>query len=326
MTANIIYFENVFPAAQEVIESVKGPDLNLIYWCKLSEAEKEYHLSKAHYLVTSIYKITRELLEKAPHVRLIQRNGIGVDNIDVKAADELGIMVANTPGVNASAVAELTIGMILCLYRKLNFLDRETKSGKWLMWEYRPFMFEMKGKTHGIIGMGSIGKEVARLSRAFGTEVIYFNRTRLTPEVEKELGITYVPFNELLAKADIASLHLPFVPETEGLIGKKELNLMKPNAVLINVARGNVVDESALNEALTQGKLLGAGIDTWAVEPTALDNLLLKHDNVVATPHIGGGTRDALQAVFKMTFLNISKVENGLLPDHLVGKVRSKKI
>jgi len=320
MDAKVIYFEKVSPAAHEFIETYKAPGTEVAYWDQLNDSQRELCLSQAQYLITAAFPIKRQLLEKAPHVKLIQKTGSGVDNIDLIAAAEMEIMVSSTPGVNSTSVAEMTIGMILCLYRKLHFLDRETKQGKWLMFEYRPFMFEMKGKTHGIIGIGSIGKQVARLSKGFGTKIIYFDAYRLSPEKEKELGVSYVPLKDLLSKADIMSLHVPLLPETKNMIGEKEFALMKPNAILINVARGNIVDELALAQALKKGRLLGAGLDTFASEPVHKDNPLFELDNALVTPHIAGGTRDVLEEVLRLSFQNIAKMEGGTFPDNIIGK------
>lgn len=320
MGAKAIYFEKVSPAAHEIIEANRGPNTEVAYWTELTDTQQESCLAEAQYLITAASPITRNMLGKAPNVRLIQKTGSGVDNIDLEAAAELGIMVSSTPGANSASVAELTIGMILSLYRKLHFLDRETKQGNWLMWEHRPFMFEMKGKTHGIIGIGNIGKEVVPLSKAFGTTVIYFDANKLSTEAEAKLGISYAPLPQLLAAADIISLHIPLLPATRNLIGAAELKLMKPNAILINVARGNIVDEQALAQALQNGRLLGAGIDTFSAEPVQKDNPLLQLDNVLATPHIAGGTRDVLEKVLYLSFQNIFKIERGELPDNLIKK------
>lgn len=318
IVAKVIYFEKVSSAARNFIEDYKSPEEEVFYWSELEEDQKEILLAQAQYLITAAFPITRQLMEKAPNVKLIQKTGAGVDNIDLEAAAELGIMVSSTPGANSNSVAEMTIGMILCLYRKLHFLDRETKQGKWLMFEHRPFMFEIRDKTHGIIGMGNIGREVAKLSKAFGTKIIYYDAYRISEDREKELGIVYAPLNELLANADIVSVHVPLLPETRNLIGQEQLKLMKANAVLINVARGNIVDEQALAEAIKNGVLLGAALDTFASEPVNKDNPLFQFDNVLVTPHIAGGTCDVLKTVLYLSFQNIKKVESGALPDNLI--------
>lgn len=325
MSCKVIYFEKVFTATREIINTYKNVDMEINYWVDLNEEEREQALREVNYLITASYPITRELLEKAPNVKLIQKTGSGVDNIDLKAAAEFGIHVASTPGANSNSVVELTIGMIISLYRKLHVLDRLTKNGEWKMWEYRTTMFEMNDKTHGVIGIGNIGKKVAQLSKAFGTNVIYYDVNRLSMEEEKELGITYVTFDNLLSRSDIISLHIPLIPETRNLISDKELSLMKSTAILVNVARGNIIDEQALAEALKCNRLLGAALDTWASEPINSDNPLLQLDNVLATPHIAGGTRDVLETVLRLSFENIRKVEAGSIADNLV-KVVSKSV
>ena len=323
MSVKVVYFQELFPGASDIIDRYKGPNMEVSYWHYLTDNQKEQHLAQADYLITSHYLITREMLMKAPKVKLIQKAGTGLDNIDLEAAAELGITVAVVPGANSFSVAELTIASILSLYRKLNFLDRETKRGKWLMQEYRAEMFEMRGKTHGVVGFGNIGRIVARLSQAFGTNVIYFDVKRLPSETEIELGVAYATFEELISTADIISLHIPLLPETRKLIGEKELQRMKPNAVIINVARGHIIDEQALAKALRDGRLFGAGMDAWSSEPINVDNPLLQLDNVLATPHIAGGTLDAMDAMFRLCFKNIIQVDMGGTPDNQVKSVHN---
>ena len=314
----VIYFQELFPGAREIFDKYKAPAMEITYWHYLSEDQRKTYLAQVDYLITSHYPITRQLLKDAPHVKLIQKAGTGLDNIDLAAAADMGIMVAVVPGANSDSVAEMTIGSILSVYRKLNFFDRETKRGKWLMQEHRSRMFDMKGKTHGIVGLGVIGKIVARLSQAFGTNVIYFDVKRLQSDMEKRLGLAYAPFEELLSAADIISLHIPLLPETRNLIGEKEINRMKHHAIIVNVARGHIVDEQALARALRDGRLLGAAMDAWASEPINADNPLLQLDNVLATPHIAGGTLDAMDAMFRLCLENIIKKDNGGTPDNQV--------
>lgn len=318
MGSKAIYFEKVSSAAHEFIETYKGSAMEVAYWNELDDGQKEECLAEAKYLITAAYPIKRQLLQKAPKARLVLKTGSGVDNIDLVAAAEMGIQVVSTPGANSASVAEMTIGMILCLYRKLHFLDRETKHGKWLMFEHRPYMFEMRGKVHGILGIGNVGKEVAKLSKAFGTKIVYFDPFKLSPEKEAELGVSFLALNELLSTADIITLHVPLLPETRNMIGEKEFKIMKPNAIIVNVARGNIVDEQALANALAEGRLLGAALDTFAVEPVQQDNPLFRFDNVLTTPHIAGGTRDVLETVLRLSFQNIAKMEAGETPDNLV--------
>lgn len=319
MTIKIIYFENASLEIREIINKYcDHSEMEIIYWQDLDDMVRKRALEESEYLITASYPITRELLQNTKRVKLIQKTGSGVDNIDLQAAEDLGIHVASTIGVNANSVVEMTFGMILSLLRKLHYLDRLTKNGEWKMFEYRSSMYEISGKTHGIIGMGSIGKKVAELSKKFGTNVIYYDAFRLSTLDESNLGISYRTLDELLSESDIVSLHIPLLPSTENLISKRELELMKPTAILVNVARGKIVNESDLAEALKNNQLLGAAIDTWEYEPINGDNPLLNLDNVLATPHIAGGTRDALEENLNVSFENIRKVENGENPEKLV--------
>lgn len=318
MDAQIIYFESASSEMREILRKYSSDDMQIVYWTDLDENEKGQELERANYLITASYPITEELLLKTKKVKLVQKTGSGVDNIDLSAADRLGIKVANTLGVNATSVVEATFGMILSLYRKLHHLDRLTKSGEWKMFEYRSSMYEISGKTHGVIGIGHIGKRVAELSQKFGANVLYYDAYRLSTAEETERRIHFKSLDELLSQADIVSLHIPLLPSTENLISKRELNLMKPTAVLVNVSRGRIINERDLAETLKSKRLLGAAIDTWEHEPVHADNPLLKFDNVLATPHIAGGTRDALEKVLAIAFENIRNVENEKRPSNLV--------
>lgn len=319
MTVNVIYFDKVFPELKVLLESYYDRE-QLSYWYELDNEQKEKALSTASCFLVGPYLITEELIRKAPNLKLIQKSGIGVDNINVRVAKELGIPVCNTPGGNATAVSELTIAMILNLYRKINIIDNATKSGEWQMWEHRPSSFEMSGKTHGFIGFGNIGRETAKRSKAFGTNIIYYDKYRASTEVEKDFDARFMSIDEVLENADIVSVHVPLLPETKHLISNREFSLMKSNAILINVSRGNVVDEEALLDALTNKVIRGAGLDVWSSEPINPNNPLLKLDNIIATPHIGAGTRETLQNVLRMAFHNIKKVRNGEKPDFIVNE------
>jgi len=319
--STVLYFDKVFPAFKDLLETHNSDGFKLVYWYEMSESERENALQEAEYFLVATIKITQEMIKKASNLKLVQKTGIGVDNIDLEAARELNIPVCNTPGGNAVGVAELTIGMILSLYRKLNILDKATKNGEWLMWEYRPSSYEMNGKTHGFIGFGNIGRETAKRSQAFGTKIVYYDKFRLPEDKEKELEVTYMELDEVLKNSDIISIHIPLLPETRGFISKRELSLMKPSAILVNVSRGNIVDEAALAEALENNAIAGAGIDVWASEPVNKKNPLLKFDTVVATPHIGAGTRDTLNKVLSLAFGNFSLIEKGNKPKNIVNGV-----
>ena len=317
----LVYLDKVFPALIDVMMEKKPANLDVKFLYLLDPTEKDRALAEADYIMLAALPLTREMMDKAVNVRMIQKNGIGVDNIDLKAAAELGIPVCNTPGGNAGSVSEMTMGLALALSRKLQILDRATTSGEWLMWDMRPSSFEISGKTHGIIGFGNIGKAVAKLSQAFGTHVIYFDARRLSADQEAALGVQYLPLDQLLAASDIVSLHVPLLPETRGMFGEKQLSLMKPTSILVNVARGNIVDEAALYEALKNKRISGAAVDVWSKEPVAKDNPLLTLDNIIATPHISAGTRDTLLNIFGVGFGNITQVSQGGQPQFVVNGI-----
>lgn len=322
----LVYLDKVFPELIDVMMEKKPANIDTKFMYLLGPAERDKALAEADYIMLAALPLTREMMEKAVNVRMIQKNGIGVDNIDLKAAAELGIPVCNTPGGNAGSVSEMTMGLALALSRKLQILDRATKSGEWLMWEMRPSSFEISGKTHGIVGFGNIGKAVAKLSQAFGTKVVYFDARRLPVEEETKLGVQYQPLDELLATADIVSLHVPLLPDTRGMIGERQLTLMKPTSILVNVARGNIVDEAALYEALKNKRISGAAVDVWSKEPVPRDNPLLTLENIIATPHISAGTRDTLLNIFGVGFGNISLVSQGGQPLNVVNGVSDARM
>ncbi|MBP2634654.1 MAG: Phosphoglycerate dehydrogenase [Firmicutes bacterium] len=324
---NCIFFDTIGPEMKAIMAGVQPKEINLVFWDSLSEQERAAALATADAFMAATYLVTAELMQQAPHLKIVQKLGVGVDNFDAKAATARGIAVGNVPGGNANGVAELTIGMILDLYRHISILNQATKKGEWLMWAYRSCSYEIKGKIHGIVGFGHTGRETARLSRAFGSSILYYSSRQASAEVEAEYGASYVSLEELLHKADIVSIHVPLVAQTTNLINKDTLALMKPNAILVNVSRGNVVNETDLYEALAENRLLGAAVDVWAKEPVGADNPLLKLDNVIALPHVGGGTVDAAINIYAACFANIYACFSGqnyhrvnVLPTDTVGK------
>ncbi|MDQ7028533.1 MAG: NAD(P)-dependent oxidoreductase [Ardenticatenia bacterium] len=240
-------------------------------------------------IVRSRTKVTSRIIEAGKRLRVIGRAGVGLDNIDVSTARAMGIEVRNCPDTTSVAVAEHTFALLLALARRLPEADRTMKAGQW---EKRRLKgVSLRGKTIGIIGFGRIGRQVARLAQGFGMRVLV-NQPRLTPELALEAGVIPCDLPELLREADVVTLHVPLRPENVGLIGRDELALMKPSAFLINTARGGLVDEEALLEALETGALAGVGLDVFAEEPPG-DHPLVRHPRVVATPHIGASTVEA---------------------------------
>ncbi len=262
--------------------------------------------------------ISRRVMENAPQLKVVGRHGVGVDNIDIAAATELGIWVVNTPLATVEPVAEHTIALMLALAKLVVRTDRLMRRGKWR--EQGDFQGrELKGKTLGIIGSGRIGARVAEIARlGFNMEILYSD-VRPNARVE-ELGGRHCPLDDLLKASDFVTLHVPLLPETEHLIGERELNLMKPTAYLLNLARGKVVNEAALIAALQAGRIAGAGLDVYEVEPLPPDSPLLHMENVVLTPHMSSHTEEALVAMSLVT-QDIVAVLNGQTPQFPVNRV-----
>ncbi len=265
--------------------------------------------------------ITREMVEHMEKVRLIAQPSTGYDHIDIEACAEKGIPVANIGGANAVTVAEYTIMTALALLRRMVEAHERTSRGEWPQWELmEKGSYELYEKTWGILGLGRIGREVAKRLRGFSVEVIYYDKYRASEEVEKELNVKYVPFPRLLKSSDVISIHVPLTEETRGMIGEKELRLMKPTAILINPARGEIVDEEALAKALKEGWIFGAAIDVYSREPPGQDHPLikLKNVNLITTPHMAGASTDARSRIIMVTVQNVVRVLKGEKPINVV--------
>jgi glyoxylate reductase len=256
-------------------------------------------------LCTITDRIDAELLDHAPALKVIANFGVGFEHIDVEAATRRGILVTNTPGVLTDSTADLTLALILATARRVVEGDRRVREGKFQYWA--PLLFlgaDVSGKTLGLIGLGRIGQAVAQRAAGFGMKLIYYSRTRLQPAQEQELQVSYAPLETLLREADFVSLHVPLSPQTRHLIGSQELQLMKPTAYLINTARGPVVDEAALVEALRRGEIRGAGLDVYEQEP-ALTPGLADLENVVLLPHVGSASIETRTRMAQMAVENL---------------------
>ena len=297
---------------RELVAGQKPEGLDLVFVETSEEEERVTKARDADYLLCSWTPVPGWVIEAAERLKLIQKYGIGVDKIDLATAARRGVPVCIAAGVNAVAVAETAITLMLAVYKRLCVAHNSLRAGHWLKWELRTGCYELWQKTVGLIGGGNIGRAVAkRLSHGFECRVLYYDVFRLPQETETAVGMTYTSMEDLLRQSDIVSLHLPLMPETRGLIGAKAFALMKPTAVLINTARGGVVDEPALIEALQKKTIAGAGLDVFAKEPPDRDNPLLQMDNVVVTPHNGGGTVDTMKRIVGHAFDNIMRVERG---------------
>lgn len=261
--------------------------------------------------------ISPQLLAAAERVRMIQKIGQGVDNIDLEGARRRGIPVCNAGAANTTSVAEHTILLMLAVYRRLVHLHRDVHAGRWPRFEYRAISREISGKKVGIIGLGNIGRKVAQRLQGWECEVAYHDIVEIPREVQQALNVRPMAKDDLLRWADIVTLHVYLDQRSYHLIGARELRLMKPSAILINASRGPVVDESALVEALRSGRLLGAGLDVFEQEPPDPSNPLLQLDNVITTPHVAAGTWDALERTIRWAMENVGRAMRGERPLHI---------
>lgn len=241
-------------------------------------------------IVRSATKVDASMLDLAPGLRVVGRAGVGVDNIDVVAASERGVAVMNAPAGNTISAAELTMALLLAVARRVAEADRMIREGRWERSGLQGV--ELRGRTLGVIGAGRIGWEVAERCRAFGMDVIVYDPYLPASRVD-ELHPHLVSLDDLIANADVISLHVPLNAETRGLIGERSLSRMKKGAFVLNASRGGVVDEAALAEALREGTIAGAGLDVYETEPLPQDSPLLAAPNLVLTPHLGASTKEA---------------------------------
>ncbi|MBM7866341.1 D-glycerate dehydrogenase [Heliobacterium gestii] len=262
--------------------------------------------------------IDEDVIAAGKNLRVIANYAVGFDNIDVAAATRHGIAVTNTPDVLTEATADLAFTLLMAAARNLIAADRFTRDGFWIAWHPQLLLGQdVFGATLGIVGLGRIGEAVARRARGFNMRVLYTARRR-NLQAEAELGLQFCSLEELLRQSDYVSLHMPLTAETRHLIGAEELAMMKPTAILINTARGGVVDQAALTEALQQGTIGGAGLDVFAVEPVNPEEPLLELPNVVVAPHIGSATVETRTRMGLMAVENIQAVFEGRRPPNLV--------
>src|SRR5271157_6428449 len=287
---NVLIAEPMAPAGVELFRSQPG-------WNIIVAKPKEYaqHLAECDaLLVRSAVQVTQAVLEKAPKLRVIGRAGVGVDNVDLEAATEAGVLVMNTPGGNAVSVAEHTLALMLAMARHIPQANASTCGGKW---EKKKLMGnELRGKTLGIVGLGSIGREVVKRARAFEMRVVA-NDPYVTSKLAQDLEVELVSLDALYASSDYISLHVAATPETSGMLSAAAFEKMKPGVRIVNCARGELVDEAALLAAMECGKVAGVSLDVFSAEPPPAGFPLFASDAVLATPHIGGSTEEAQEIV-----------------------------
>lgn len=281
--------------------------------------QEEYEaLTDVECVIVRVLKTPEAVLANKPNLKAVIRWGAGYDSVDIQAAGRRGILVLNTPGVNAYAVAELAVGMMVILNRKVLGFWKNAQLGNWDRGAFSSL--SLNHKTVGIVGGGNIGRRVAALVQAFGAQVIYYDAFRMAPEREQQLDMTYVSLEELVAQSDLISLHVPLLDSTHHIISAEQLSHMKPTACLINTARGGLIDDAALLQALQEGRLAGAGLDCVEDENSPVAQRLLATPNVLITPHIGGSAADLADAMIPAIAASVQSVAQGGPVEHVVNR------
>jgi len=299
---------DVFPAALHSEVAAAAPaDWTYELASDGSEETRMRMIRDADFLFCGGAVTTDEMLESATRLRLVQKLGAGFNNINVDLCKEKGIGVARLAGNNAVAVAEHTLMVILAIYRNLRQTDAYVRSGGWSKDKARETHREVRGKVVGIVGFGHVGREVAKRLRPFEVELLYYGPFRVSPEVEASHGVEYVSLDELMQRSDIVTLHAPLFPETQAMINRERIRMMRPGGVLINCARGGLVDEPALIEALQDGHLSGAGLDCFAEERAGGSEAFWGMENVVLSPHIAGASTENFRTMMQRAFGNAQK-------------------
>lgn len=308
-----------------ILQTEGVPDFNIVDGHEMNKEDLADALSRSDIVLgdyTFKQGIGPEVLGKAGSIKLIQQPSVGYQHIDVAACSDRGIRVANTPGANTISVAEHTIAWGLCLFRNVFASQQGMKQGRWEQMSIKPV--ELAGKIWGLVGFGQIGKAVALRLKPFGLgKVLYSDIVRAAKETEDLYGVEYCSFADILKLADIISLHAPLNEATAGLIGKDQIEAMKPTAFLINVARGGMIDEEALAEALQKGRIAGAAIDVFSEEPVSPDNPLfaVPGNKVLFSPHVAGVSNEAAGRIINMALGNIARVLKGEEPHYVINPI-----
>ena len=304
--------ENLEKVAEVVVDTSITPE-------QLVDTIHEYN----GIIVRSRTKVTKEVIDNADNLKIIARAGVGVDNIDLNAATEKGIMVVNSPESTSITVAEHTMGLLLSMARKLTIADKSVKDGKW---EKKKFMgVELRNKTLGVIGMGRIGSQVVNRCKAFEMDALAYD-PYLPEEVATQMGVELTDLETVLENADFITIHVPLTPETKHLISTKEFEMMKDTAFITNCARGGIIDEDALYEALKNDKIGGAALDVYEDEPPAEDSKLFELDNIILTPHIAASTKEAQRDAAIIVADEIIKLIEGGTPNNVLNMPRIDNI
>jgi phosphoglycerate dehydrogenase-like enzyme len=307
----IAFLTPVMPEVRAAIAACAHAGQRL-HFAESEDRREQLALARAvEVIVSAGSPVDAALIAGGEKIRLIQKWGIGVDKIDLDAARARGIPVAITAGASAGPVAEHALALMLAVYRRLPLADRQVRAGVWQPAQLRVACRQITGKTVGLLGFGNIARMLAHRLRGFDAEILYHDLRRVDAVTERGFGARYVPFDALLERSDILSLHLPLTDRTQRIMDAATLARMREGAVLINTARGGLVDEAALHAALMSGRLAGAGLDTFATEPVAADHPLLALDQVVVTPHSAGSVFDNIPNIAGHVLDNIARFARG---------------
>ena len=316
-TWKIAYYSGVGGRPQIMLDEAPDEFEITLVDPSLSEAEKIELCRDADALITS--DVSVNVLQNCPNVKLIQTLSAGYDRMDLEAILEMGIPVANNGGANAISVSEQTLGLMIGIGRNLMAQwDTTTKERNWRGNLYQTDLTEITDKTVGIVGLGRIGRQVAKRLTGFDARTIFYDVVDIPEDVQREVKAEPVGFDELLQTSDFVSMHVPLTRRTRGMMSDREFDMMKPTAFFINLCRGPVVDEAALYRAVTEGKIAGAGLDVLEVEPTPADNPLFDLDNVIITPHMAGQSQETALRAAQFACENIMRVLSGGEAESLV--------
>lgn len=313
----IVFFTNLDAELRQVVVDKALPGMNVVAApASMDDDEKVELVRDADFIILFPSHVSDRVLQAAPNCKLVQLLSAGYDQMNLPLAADLGIAVSNNGGANRVAVAEHAMMLMLACHRRMMFYANSVKAGRWKQEQDRRIdVFELEGKTLGIIGMGNIGQQIAKRARAFDLELQYYDKYHpLPPTEEDRLGLTAVPLDGLLQTSDVVTLHVPLTRETYGMIGKRELALMKPSSVIINTSRGGVIEETALVEALLAKTIAAAGLDVMEHEPPDPNDPLLQLDNLIITPHTAGPTLESIPKRAANAFENIQRVWDGQPP------------
>jgi len=322
MATKILFAPKQPDAVVDIARSMTPPGFELVV---ADPGTPEFYqaATDAEYYLGLARQMGGEFFRSAPKLKLVQLLSAGYDRVDVEAARKAKVPVANNGGANAIAVSEHAILLMLAVLKRLVSFHNDVVAGKWRPSIADPPVYEMSGRTVGIVGLGNIGKKVARRAAAFDMRVQYYDIARLSEDQEDALGVRFVLFTELLRTSDIVSLHVPLDDTTRNLIGSRELGMMKRGAILINTCRGPVVDEHALHRALREGQIAAAGLDVMVEEPPAANHPLFTLPNVTLTPHSAGPTWENWTARFRNGFDNIERVAAGRPPKWVIPELQA---